>query len=84
MTDKLWKEIDTDVCHACWAHTNLAMFEAIVALIEGGIHFGTSAAEAAEQIRKICLKAQTKQLGDLNKAKIAILQKMDSAARGNP
>ena len=58
-----------DLDKALWAHTNLNTFEAVVALLEGGVHKGTSAAKAAQRIIKICLEEERRQLGVLDEAK---------------
>lgn len=65
------KNLDT----ALWAHTNLCTFEAVVALLEGGVHKGTSADKSATKIIKICLEEQRRQLGDLDKATAALASK---------
>lgn len=67
---------------ALWAHTNLATFESVVALLEGGVHKGTSANKSAQKIIKICLEEECRQLGVLDKAKAKLASSAPSAPQG--
>lgn len=50
------------------AHTNLNAFASLVALIEGGVFYGSETHAATRRITAICLKQQAKYLREYDRA----------------
>lgn len=63
-----------NISAAARAHSNLCVFGAIVAMLEGGVIEGLSAEKAKEKIIRICKQEQQRQLTLFDQAAHKILR----------